>query len=347
MLKTIVIITAQLLFAQPLALAQESGQPGGRGAKDQPSPSHFSRGRRAQRRVTLPEVRVFPIQHMHVDAAADLVNELTGSLVAHADNRTNSIIYSGPAESAEKVQALLRQLDVPVEEPLTESAITVVPVSERRVDELAHHISRMKLRQGRRPLSIVGDESRSRILLSGPPDLIAQAQRVIAELDIPAGAANLEFTFFKARLHGGEAKTPIPAELRPVAKELQRLGQLDLLGQLSAVATEGEAFSVSGSVGGLLMAEVRGQLLRSPGAGTIKVRLEAEVMLVSGGPAPAEKPAEGAAKRRSRTRPVFSIQTTVVLARGDYVVLGSAPHGWAAGESAILVMRAAPKSTAP
>lgn len=343
MLKTAILMTIQLLFAQPIALAQESAQSGSRGAKEQPKKASTSRGRRGQSRIAMPEVRLFPIRHMHVKQAAVLINELTGFPVAHADNRTNSIIYSGPAESVEKVEKLLQQLDVPVEETLSESEITVVPISERSVNELTRQLSAMNIQQGMRTLGIVGDESRSRILLNGPSDLIAKAQAVIAELDIPAGSANLEFAFFKARLNADVSSPMMPADLEPLVKELQRFGRLELLGQLSVVAVEDMKFAVSGSIGNLIHAEVEGQVQNAQDGGSVKVWLDASMMLEDAKPKDEQSNGKNGGRRH---RPEFRLRTVVSVPRGDYVVLGSAPNGWEAGESAILVMRAQPKHPA-
>jgi len=343
MLKTALLITAQLLIAQPLALAQDAAHSGGRGANAQATPQPSSRGRHSQKPPNMPEVRIFKVKHIQASEVANLISNLMHSQSTYAVNRTNSIIYSGPTESIPKVEKLLQQLDVPVEETLSDSEITVVPISERNVDELARHLNKMKLRKGRRGIDIVADKSRSRILLSGPSDLIANARAVIAELDIPAGSVNLEFTFFKARLNADAPSPKMPADLEPLVKELQRFGQLELLGQLSAVAVEDEKFAVSGSIGDLIDADVRGTVITAPAGGSVRVSLETSVRLES--PKQIENPSNDK-KRGSRRQPEFRLSTSVSVQRGDYVVLGSAPNGWKAGESAILVMRAQPEHSA-
>ena len=167
------------------------------------------------------------------------------------------------------------------------------------------------------------------ILLNGQREAVLKAKSIIRALDTPAATAQLEFSFFRARLDGDGATPRIPEDLQPVAEELRRFGQVELLGRLLTTATENEEFHIEGRIALVISAEVQGVLRGVDEDGSVKIELSTGMSL--------RDPVSESNQRRGAT-PHFSLRTVIQAQRGEFIVLGSAPSGWKSGESAILVL---------
>jgi hypothetical protein len=268
---------------------------------------------------------VFKLEHAN---CFEVARTLAGAFSACSSipvEQSNGVVFVGPPESQAMARKLVGEMDSVVTQP-DGPHIVVFPVQHRRVDELVEHLIRVT--EGRR-LRISGDRSRSKVLLRGDAQEIKNAERLLKELDTPAAGVSIEFAFLQAKSGDAAAGRPMPADLAEVAKELERFGQLTLLGRLSTVAVEGEKFSVEGQVVPGITAEVRGFVSGANQEGTVKADVKASLRLL---------PAQVAESKDRPPVAYFNLETVVTTQRGDYLVLGSAPAGSQIGESAILVM---------
>lgn len=291
------------------------------------------RGQRARSQSTPGELRVFHFKHIQCYRAANMVREVLDIHHVHSDLQTNSMIFAGSKAQAAKIEELLAILDTPASADailgggtLGESELRIVPVRNRNARDLANEIQHT-LGSGSH-LKVVADRARSAILLDGAKGILLKAESIIRELDTPAATAQLEFSFFKARLNGDGATPRIPEDLQAVAEELRRFGQVELLGRLLTTATKNEEFHIEGNIADMFSAEVGGVLLSVGEDGSVKIELDTEMSL---------RDPVSESKQRGAT-PHFALKTVIQARRGEFIVLGSAPSGWKSGESAILVL---------
>jgi hypothetical protein len=319
------ITTPLILLVAPLAAQLQENE-------QQTTPSRHTR--RGSRPVAAPTFNPVVLRLKYADCfeVATMIQKLVPEGGAYAESRSNSVIYTGPDDTAETIRELVEKLDQPVE---TTHASEVVPVQirHRRAQDLARQIA-ATLGAGRLR---VADDGRSTVLLYGPRPLIDSAIAIVHEVDRPAATVNLEFAFFHADLNDQKPAAGIPADLADVVDELQRFGGLKLLGRLSTVAIENEEFVIQGGIIGQLSTRVTGALLNASTGNSVKLEIRADLVLEKSALAATGKEGE-----RPAPLPEFELRTIVTTQRGDYVVLGSAPTGWTPGESAILVLHVRP-----
>jgi len=310
--------TVQVAQAQPDKPG--AAKPAGRGGRGQGAPSPS----------TVGEVRVFRLKHAECQEASVLVKILHPGIYAYADERTNRVVCRGDEAQLQQVQLLLETLDTPTNDGQAAADLSIVPVRNRDVQSLASEIQNTvgsgSLGSGSY-FRVAADRMRSAIILNGQPDAVARAKSIIKALDTPAGTAQLEFSFFRARLDGEGTAPEIPVDLRPVAEELRRFGQVELLGRLTTVATEEEGFQIEGMIANMIRAEVQGALVGVDEDGSVKIKLDTSMTMTTD-------------PQRGGDSPRFSLNTVIQAPRGEFIVLGSAPNGWKLGESAILVLHA-------
>lgn len=321
-------LMAQAEPAQPPADAPAAAEPGER------SPAE----RTATDEPCVP--LVITLKHADCFEVASVLKSVFPQYPRYPIGQTNTVVLSAPLEAHREVLKLVDQVD----SPATKDAgadVAKIRLLHRPAVEVAKELSQV---YSGRDLRIGVDEGRGWVLLRGPEAQIESVREVLKELDTPAGTANIEFAFLRASTGGEREATPIPPDLADVAKELSHLGTLSLMGRLSTVAVEGEEFIVQGAISASRTYEIEGRLLNAPERSSVRLMLHARMSLANEKNTDASDAAEGddaagtAGPRRSE-RPVrFEIGTTVTTQRGDYVVLGSAPTGWAPGESAILVL---------
>lgn len=280
---------------------------------------------------------IIRLQHADSFGLVCLLNDLrtNSEIVIAEDSRTNTVIVSGTDDDKARVEALIRELDVPASTEHGSSVVTV-NVEHRGAEELARQLQ-MVLGGREHNLRIAADENRAMLLLKGAGVDVNAAVELVKRLDTPSTSVNLEFSFFHADANSKEPDADIPADLASVAKELKRFGRLEVLGRLSTTGLEHEEFAVEGRVLNTLHARVQGELDKAAPGGAVRLQLRAVLSMQA---APSPKP-EGEGKSTGGI-PSFDLGTVVLTKPGDYVVLGSAPTGWAPGESAILVLHVRP-----
>ncbi|HKQ50207.1 MAG TPA: secretin N-terminal domain-containing protein [Phycisphaerae bacterium] len=286
-------------------------------------PSRGGRGQPTAARSTY-EPAVLRLANASCFEVASMLSQIFPGCTSYPVEQSNSVVFTGPADTLAMARKLVEQMDVMAAER-DGPRVVIVDVKHRRVEEIVDHLNRVV--ENRR-LRVSGDRGRSKILLRGDSKEITQAESLLKELDTPAAGIAIDFAFIQAKFEGQPRGTHMPADLDEVATELERFGNVALLGRLSTVAVEGEKFAVEGQVVPGIVAEVRGMVSNVNKEGVVKADLKASVRLVPGG---ADGNAPGPAG-------YFNIETVVTTQRGGYLVLGSAPAGAEVGESAILVM---------
>jgi len=280
-------------------------------------------------------VRMYPIKSANADELASILKRVFPTAQVVADARTNSVLVSAEAESTlNDVQTMIAQLDIAVTDSLA-AETRVVAVAHRSGREIIGQLSSTLLsRPEFRDCRIASDDGRNMLVLRGTREFLEQATVVLKMVDVPAESVTLEFAFFQASTReSAEANAAgMPADLADVAKELARFGKIELLGRLSTVAAENEEFKIQGSLGTDLSAEVVGQVLKAKEGG-VRLKIDSRLQMSRSVPAGGEKGG------KTMQHAGFSTATTISARRGDTVVLGAAPAGWAQGESAILVVR--------
>jgi len=271
------------------------------------------------------EVRVFQLVHSSVDDIAAIVGQILKIQVV-PDNRTKSIIVAASAAEVQRVAELVQKLDMPADAAGSSQDVSVVAVANRDVNDLAGRISDLY----RGELRISADPTGRRLLLRGDTAEIDTARALVKQLDTPTPTASIEFAFLHIGAADDAATSDIPADLEPVARQIERFGTPRLMGRLMTVAMEGEEFAVTGEIAKQSEVEIKGRLLSAPENGATKLDVRAELQL--------NKLVSAGTKDEHTLAAMFRLATSVVVKRGDYVVLGSAPHGVEPGESVVLVV---------
>ena len=239
MFTTIILITTQLLLADAFAPFQDQGQrgPGGRGPSARPNRTGRGGGQK-------DVVQVYQLRYADCEKVAEVLRQVLQIGTITAEPRTNVVIVSGTPEVRKLTEDILQQLDHPPQVAKAETDFSAVRIKHRSAKDVAKRVESIL---NDRHVNIVSDAARSTILLNGTEEKVARAHSVIQQLDIPAAVINLEFSFFKARLHtDDDTPTAIPSDLRDVVAEVKRFGRVEFLGRLSTVATEETGFEVAG-----------------------------------------------------------------------------------------------------
>lgn len=326
MLKRSVI--AVCLFTLPTAvMAQRGGAVGGRGG-DAAAPA---------RQTGSTEVTVFRLSYMTASSAAKIVGQ-TLQVETVVDDRTNSLVVSCSEAQQQQVRNLIAKIDVAEDTAASASDLTVVPIMNRDVEQIMVQLS--KLFRGE--LTVTSDNQGRQILMRGSADAIEKAQRVIDSLDTPLPTAMVEVAFFQVGAKSDSTSREIPADLLAVAKQIERFGKPQLIGRMATSAVEGEDFSVDGQIADQMYVHLKGRLDAAPADGTVRLRISTELTMAQtvqseDDDASASRPPQRGHRPQAET-PRFSVGTTLITRRGDYVVMGSAPLGWTPGESVVTVV---------
>jgi hypothetical protein len=353
-LLSLVLIQGLVLISSAAAPAQESKQPAAARTQEQAAgstaeakkspaesspPRHSTRheegdDRRAQKRVVL--------QLRNADCAevAELIEQAFDECWVTPMHRTNAIVYVGSEEVLPQVREFLAQVDVSAGEG-EEQELTMIPVQQRRVDEIADAVS--SLLAGRYTgdsVQIAKDRGRSALVLRGTKAATEKVREFVQQLDRPPSSVSLEFAFFQADAARPAGPVKVPTDLAPVAEELKKFGSVELAGRLTTVGVENDKFSIEGAITDKMpWLRVRGEVVSANAEGTVRLKVMAGLSLERQSPADAgAAEVKGQPTNRPARGPEFELETSVQTKRGDYVLLGSAPAGGAPGESVILVL---------
>lgn len=279
------------------------------------------------------EVRVYRVENGDASYVANTVTKLTG-LQAISDMRTNSMIVSTNAAGHARVADIISKLDI-LSNVEQQSDVRIIEIANREVEDLARRTSEVF----RRDLTVSADEWGRRILLRGDRQIVELATQLIDSLDKPLPTATIEFAFFQVTDSSDKPEIigVMPNDLKDVSNELLRFGNVKLNGRMMTAAVESREFRINGAISEQTQFNVLGQLGSAAENGVVKMSVEAKLErtdLVE---------IENSPQRTRMRSSLFSIQTTLIAPRGEYVVLGSAPHGTEAGQSVILVVHV-PKS---
>lgn len=323
--RTIALTIAVLLISVHSALAQgrqvqaEQGR-GGRGGRTAVTDADRGPGE---------DTRVFRLSHADSDVLADHVQNVMGVPVV-SDRRTNSLIATGSPDQLAQLDGLIQALDIPSQTDRGTETVNLFPIRFREPNDVANALTTLLAHRRAR---IGADRGRSIVAISGPLEVIRQADEIVQRMDTPPQSLQLEFTFFQADQHADEPPSEIPADLREVADELSRFGRIQLLGRMATSALEGDSFRVRGQILSGFNGEIKGDVDRVSNDGFAQIELNAELNL--------QKTDMGQGGFNILTGS-FQLQTKIIAGPGEYVVLGSAPAGLSPGTSAILVVRSKP-----
>lgn len=282
------------------------------------------RGRVAPQQSTDNENRIFRIKYAEAEELAQLVSGALNVSVL-ADERTNSVIVTAPESRMEKVEALVAQIDTPVDESTAKDELTLATIRNRDVGLVLGRLRELFSRE----LRVSADEEGRHVILRGTRSNIDLAMKVIETMDQPLPTATVEVSFFQVGTSDEAFSQEIPDDLKPVARQLERFGTPRLVGRMSTAAVEGQTFTVEGQIAESTLVEMSGRLEAAPNDGTIRLSLSSNLTMRR------ESEATG---RNNTESPRFLIKTNVATKRAEYLVLGSAPLGWRPGESVVLVV---------
>lgn len=132
-----------------------------------------------------------------------------------ADQRTNSLVVSGPTATLELADSIIDRLDRPAGETGRETAVfTPAKADPERLVRTVTPILRSTMAPGRREVEIVAEPASGSVVIVGSDDQIAEALRLLADFDDRAVAAP------RAELEVFELEH---AESRTVASSVQRM----------------------------------------------------------------------------------------------------------------------------
>ncbi|HPF39962.1 MAG TPA: secretin N-terminal domain-containing protein [Phycisphaerae bacterium] len=320
MSKRIVVLLCLFAITSP-GLAQ-NGRDAGR------QPANRGRGRMPAAESAPKSVCVIPLRFTYAEEAATTISQAIGITVV-PEVRSNSVIITATAETVDTVKQLIKDIDVEKDDAIEATRLTTITVRNREVKQVVAHLAQLFGRE----LSISADEGSRQILLRGPASVIESAKEVIQSIDKAPPTATVEFAYFQLGSHGTEFSMEIPPDLKPVAEQIERFGSPRLVGRMTTAAVEGQHFSLQGQIAESTFVKLQGRLVAAPAQGAVTLELGSDLSM--------QKRSEDE-KRPGIESPRFSLATTVITQRGDYVVLGSAPLGWAPGESVVLVVRINP-----
>ncbi len=268
----------------------------------------------------------FPLQHADCRAVCAAARNLFPHEPLTIDERTNVMVYYGSQRLLPDLERLVKTLDVPAAAGEAAQCSTL-PVKHRPAEVLAGFLRQVIDERGS---TVAADASGSTLLLRGSASYVRRAAQIVGELDRPPQGVVAEFLFLRAG--GNTEPSGSSADAAAVGRLLPNLRNLSEAGRSSVRVQVNEKFVVDGEIAGRLVTHISGMVLRIGEDGRVSIRVEALVDM------PATESKEQAATSAGRT-PSFRLNTIISAARGEPVVLGSAPTGWEPGESLILVLR--------
>lgn len=291
------------------------------------------------------QLQVVKLSYANSLDAMRAVAAIVRPLNATADERTNSVILQGSEQNLVRALEIIKALDVPAGEGRATTELGILMLRNRNAMDIAQHLTHVF--SGRRDavgIRVAGDPTTNAVIVDASRECLGRARDLVKQLDTPQQSIRLEFAMLHATLNepqpGAEDQlsdytSPMPDDLADVAKELARFGKVRLLGRLSTTSSEAQKFSVEGSIGRTVTLEIDGKLIDAS-AGTVRLEVNAVMSHHQ------DWFGQASTQPTRMAMPMFKLRTSLTVPRSDTVVLGTAPSGWKAGESAILVVRIGP-----
>jgi hypothetical protein len=264
--------------------------------------------------------RVFPLKNIKAQDVVRILRDVhpdTTDLAVSVADASNSLIVSARAKMLADVAQLLEKLDVAgqSDEP-PRPEFRIIALANLTPDRSTDEALRLVL-DGRRGRFVL-DRDRKLVILYAEPAVIAEAQKLLHELDQMAGFhADMGMAECTVRLvwlvtgSGGENAPALPDDLKEVAAALRKLGidKPHLAGQALIRTHFNARFEQTGQArfgeaSGLLTATGQASLARSA------IRLEIAVR---------------ATQRGRDTSPLCNLQTEALVPPNEPVLLGVTP----------------------
>lgn len=290
----------------------------------------------------LTELRVYALKNAEAREANMLLQNLVqrgnAQVQIVADQRTNTLIVSGPAAIHERIANLVRTIDVPGSAKREERIVRVFRLRFARAQDLVKIIApTFAAPEGRPPtVSLAADPATNSLLVMSNPDDEKQITALIEQLDRQAEATATS-PGRRVRilwLVSGMELPPPPPDLKDVIEELDGLGiqNLRLVTQNIIQTVPGQEFSTTSVAPGfsLCRLKIEGTVTEKEGETPhLKISVSA-----AGRMPPKPQPAPDPTAPAVPTPPsppmpsmseLASLMTTVVAPPGHKVVLGVAP----------------------
>lgn len=168
------------------------------------------------------EIEVVALKHAWAGDVIDLLQQLTDignkgggggasgtTSKIVADERTNRLVLKGKPGELSRIQELIGKLDVPTRKS---SRLQVIPLryaDAKKTSELIKGVVGDVSKEGAtsRPdsTSIQADEDMNALLVSAEPDVMAEIQSVLRELDVPRAQVLIEAIIVEVKMEGAEA----------------------------------------------------------------------------------------------------------------------------------------------
>ena len=305
-----------------LALAQEN--------PDKQNASQANRSRSARDPLVY---RIIPVKERSLDDTLDLAHEISMGVDVTGDEPSNSIVVYGPQSRVEQFEDVMKRLLQASTNDGPEEVLRAFPLGYSQAKQVAGMLYEVI-----DDLDIAIDGTNQQLLIRGPSDMIAEAERVIGLVDKPRPSLLITFDFLRGYVgEEGEVEVPAPDDLESVVKALSERGVHDLgfTARITATCADGHEFEGMGRrVDGNESThyEVEGKTCVTGQRDVISVKLSAYVYEEWLEMGPKDNP------HFPSTSIGFHLETTVTARLDDAIVLAAAPSG-EGGETIVLVMR--------
>ena len=259
-------------------------------------------------------VKIFTLQHLDAGQAMSVVQKMvTGKVRVVAEQRTNSVLATGPEHELAMIEALLMKLDRPSGKP--RQGTQVISLKHIGAEKAMKTLVDMGTVSG----VIAADAKRNRLILKGTEKDVRLVQELIRLIDLDNGGANPQMQLrivwlVHEKLAGKDAADP-PKDLDRVISAMKGklvTGPLKLAAQVVVAVDSGDSgeFEASGTsslMGSACRLNIQGKIAgHSQGKPLLAIQLSAE------GPGP-------------RGEQFATISTRIAAPRGHSVVLGMTP----------------------
>jgi hypothetical protein len=277
------------------------------------------------------QVRVFALKYAKAEDVAKTIAKTSfgrSPLMAIPDPRTNCVILTSTADRFKTVEELVRQLDVPVADTVSDRLVQVLELRSARAEELA------KVLQGMVPdATFAADRVSNKLVFSGNAASQALVHEITRHLDQekPADVPEQGRKVRVVWLVSDSELPPPPPDMKDVVDELGSMGitKLGLAAQSMVQAVSSGKFSIQCSPAAFANCRLRieGTLQESKNeVPRLELMLNASGALPPPPSAvPQPPPAPGPPVPPAGSSQLASISTTVMASPGHKVVLGVVP----------------------